>query len=80
VEAEEAAIPAGLLQDGVVPLANLIAGLGLAKSNGAARDLIQAGAVSLDGEKVADPFAKLPPEELRGKLLRVGKRQFRKLV
>jgi tyrosyl-tRNA synthetase len=79
VEAEPASIPGELLQDGLIPLANLIGALGLAKSNGAARDLIKAGAVALDGEKVADPFVKLPKEELIGKVLRVGKHQFRKL-
>lgn len=80
VEAEEAAIPADLIADGAVPLANLIGVLEMAKSNGAARDLIKAGAVSLDGEKVTDPFAKLSIEELKGKVLKVGKHQFRKLV
>lgn len=79
VEAEEARIPAELLTEGVVPLANLIAAVGMAKSNGNARDLMKAGAVSLDGEKITDPAAKLPLEALRGKVLRVGKHQFRKL-
>ncbi len=80
VEAEEAAIPADLFADGVLPLANLIGALEMAKSNGAARDLIKAGAVSLDGEKVTDPFAKHSAEDLKGKVLKVGKHQFRKLV
>ncbi len=79
VEAEDAAIPHDLIADGVVALANLIASLGLAKSNGAARDLIKAGAVSLDAEKVMDPFAKLQAIELDGKILRVGRHQFRTL-
>lgn len=80
VEADEATIPPDLIQDGAVAMANLIGALGLAKSNGNARDLMKAGAVSLDGEKVQDPFAKLAPHELAGKVLRVGKHQFRKLV
>lgn len=79
VDAEPATIPKELIQDGMVSLANLISGLDLAKSTSAARDLLKAGAVSLDGEKITDPFAKLPPEELRGKVLKVGKHQFRKL-
>lgn len=77
VEAEPVAIPAELGDD--VPLANLIGALGLAKSNGAARDLMKQGGVSLDGEKVDDPFAKIARAELVGKVLRVGKHQFRKL-
>lgn len=80
VEADEAAIPSDLLVDGAVPLANLIGALGLAKSNGAARDLIKQGAVSLDGEKVDDPFAKLRTDQLVGKVLKVGKHQFRRLI
>jgi len=80
VEAEEASIPADLLVEGSVPLANLIGALGLAKSNGAARDLIKQGAVSLDGEKFDDPFVKLSSDQLVGKVLKVGKHQFRRLV
>jgi tyrosyl-tRNA synthetase len=58
----------------------MISAMGLAKSNGEARRLIQAGAVSLEGEKVDDPFASMPVKDLRGKVLRVGKHQFRKLT
>jgi tyrosyl-tRNA synthetase len=77
VTAEEATIPSELGDP--VLLAALIATLGMARSNGAARDLIQAGAVSLDGEKVTDLTVRLPVVGLRGKLLKVGKHQFRKL-
>lgn len=80
VDAPEAAIPAELIEDGQVSMAHLIASLGLAKSNGAARDLIRAGAVSLDAKRLSDPFGKAPLGELRGKTLKVGKHQFRKLV
>ncbi|HTQ08575.1 MAG TPA: tyrosine--tRNA ligase, partial [Fimbriimonadaceae bacterium] len=78
VEAEEAAIPAEVGDP--ASLAALIAALGMAKSNSAARDLIKAGAVSLDGEKSTDPTARIAAGELRGKTLRVGKHQFKKLV
>lgn len=81
VEAEEAAIPPELLDDlKKVGLAALISTLGLAKSNGEARRLMQAGAVSLDAEKLTDPFLSMPAADLKGKVLRVGKHQFRKLV
>jgi tyrosyl-tRNA synthetase len=79
VEAEEASIPADLLSNGSVPVAQLIAALGLAKSNSDARRLMQSGAVSLDAEKLTDPTAKMEPGELNGKTLRVGKHQFVKL-
>ncbi|HVL40090.1 MAG TPA: tyrosine--tRNA ligase [Fimbriimonadaceae bacterium] len=78
VEAEEAPIPAELGDP--VPVAALVALLGMAKSNSAARQLIQAGAVSLDGEKATDPQSRIAREDLDGRVLRVGKHQFRKLV
>jgi tyrosyl-tRNA synthetase len=78
VEAEEAEIPTDLGDP--LLLAGLISTLGMAKSNGAARDLIKAGAVSLDGEKPSDPAARFTLDELRGKVLRVGKHQFKRLA
>lgn len=78
VDAEESEIPVDLGEP--IPLANLITALGLAKSNGNARDLIKQGGVSLDEDKVVDPFAKVPRTELLGKTLKVGKHQFRKLA
>jgi tyrosyl-tRNA synthetase len=80
VEAPSVSIPADLIQNGEVSLAHLIAALELAKSVSAARDLLKQGAVSLDGEKLADPFGKAPSEALRGRVLKAGKHQFRKLV
>ncbi|GMV89107.1 MAG: tyrosine--tRNA ligase [Chthonomonas sp.] len=80
VEAEEAEIPAELNGDRGVPLAALIAALGMAESNSKARRLIEAGAVSLDGEKVNDMTAHFALGDLSGKVLRVGKHQFKKLV
>ncbi len=79
VEAESVKVPADLEVAGLFPIANLISALGLAKSNSSARDLLKAGGVALDGEKISDPFAKLSRAELEGKVLRVGKHQFRKL-
>lgn len=80
VEAETATIPEACVADGQVVLAGLIGALGLAKSNSAARQLMEAGAVSLDSEKVTDPRARFALKELRGKVLRVGKHQFRELA
>ncbi|MEA2552868.1 MAG: tyrosyl-tRNA synthetase [Fimbriimonadaceae bacterium] len=78
VDAEEAPIPAEALQDGHVNLPAAITVLGFAKSNGQAKDLIKAGAVSLDGEKVSE--LRLPEAEVRGKVLKVGKHHFRRLI
>jgi len=77
-DAPEAEIPADL--EDPISLAALIAHLGLAKSNGAAKDLMKAGAVSLDDDKVTDVGARIARGELSGRILRVGKHQFRKLV
>ncbi len=79
-----ASVPESMLEGGdqgeileMVSVPAIIFGLGLAKSNGAAKDLISAGAVALDGEKVGE--LRLPIDDVRGKTLRVGKHQFRKL-
>jgi tyrosyl-tRNA synthetase len=77
-DAEEAKIPADLIQDGFVSLPALISGLGLAASNGKAKDLISAGAVALDGEKVTEN--RVSVDTLIGKVMKVGKLQHRKLT
>lgn len=80
VEAERAEIPADCIVDGEVTLAALIAALGLAKSNSAARHLMEAGAVSLNADKVTEPRSRFLVDDLRGKVLRIGKHQFRELA
>lgn len=76
VEAESVELPDGLLEDGFVSVPALVVALGLAKSNGAVKDLIKAGGVGLDGEKVTE--LRIP--DPRGKTLRVGKINFRRLI
>ncbi|HXN83275.1 MAG TPA: tyrosine--tRNA ligase [Myxococcales bacterium] len=56
-----------------VPLARTLAKLGLASSGSEARRLIAQGGVSVEGERVSDPNAALPPGT---HLLKVGKRKF----
>jgi len=80
VDAPEAAIPAEAVEDGTVLMPVLMVHLGLAKSNSDARRLIEAGAVTLDGEKFADGRVKIEVASLSGKVLKVGKHQFRKLT
>jgi tyrosyl-tRNA synthetase len=77
-DAEEAEIPAELIVDGGVSIPSLVVSLGLAASNGKAKDLISAGAIALDGEKVTANIMLV--EHVIGKILKVGKHQFRKLV
>jgi tyrosyl-tRNA synthetase len=59
-------------------LVRLIAGAGLAKSNGEARKLIESGAVSLNGEKITDSSFEFALET--DVVLKVGKRRFLKLT
>jgi tyrosyl-tRNA synthetase len=57
------------------PLQRLLAATGLAESNAQGRRLVDQGAVSIDGERVSDPFLVLPPRS-EPYLFRVGKRRF----
>jgi tyrosyl-tRNA synthetase len=60
-----------------VPLAKTLAQLGLASSGSEARRLIAQGGVSVEGERVSDPNAKLSPGVY---LLKVGKRKFTRVT
>ena len=60
-----------------VPLAKTLAQLGLAASGSEARRLIAQGGVSVEGERVSDPNARLSPGV---HLLKVGKRKFTRVT
>ncbi|MEM1041766.1 MAG: tyrosine--tRNA ligase [Bacteroidota bacterium] len=62
-----------------VGIIDLMRQAGFAKSNGEARRLVQQNAVSVDDEKVTDPFADI---DLAGAplVLKVGKRRFARVV
>jgi tyrosyl-tRNA synthetase len=75
----EAPIPAEALRDGKVWLPRLLSTMGLAASNGEARRSIQQGAVRIDGELVEDPEAEYGPDDLRGRVIQVGRRHFLKI-
>jgi tyrosyl-tRNA synthetase len=60
---------------GAWSLGKLLATAGLAASNGEARRLLTQGAVSIDGERVDDPYRELVPRS-EGYLVKVGKRRF----
>jgi tyrosyl-tRNA synthetase len=59
---------------------DLVVLVGGADSRGAAKKLIQAGAVSVDGERVSDLGATFVAGDLDGKVVRVGKKLFLKMV
>jgi len=64
--------------DGPLALMKALSGAGLAASNSEARRLIQQGAVSIDGERVNDPFFEVAPREAPY-VVKVGKRRFARL-
>ena len=74
------AIPKDAIKDGVVWLPRLLSETDMAPSNAEAKRLIAGGGVRMDGETVSDPDAELPAEDLRGKVLQVGKRRFVRLT
>ena len=65
-----------LFKDGKVWIVELLVSLGLAPSKGEGRRLIDGGGVSIDGEKVTDPELELTAEQIKGKLLRKGRKSF----
>jgi tyrosyl-tRNA synthetase len=76
----ETPIPDEALEGGRIWLPRLLVALGRAASNGEARRLVEQGGVRLDGEVVDDPAREMPPEELRGRVLQVGRRWFARLA
>ena len=64
--------------DEMLPLAKALTATGLAASNKEAQRLVRQGAVSIDGERVEDPWAELTARE-DSYLLKVGKRRFLRL-
>jgi len=74
------AIGPEVLKDGRVWLPRLLVAAGLAASNGEARRAVEQGGVRLDGAVLTDPEAEFDPAQLHGKVLKVGRRRFVRLV
>jgi len=77
-DAEELSLTGKWNQNNSVSLPLFLSSNGLSVSNSKAKDLIIAGAVSIDGNKITD--FNVPFDQLVGKILKVGKHQFRKLI
>ncbi|MBQ9161843.1 MAG: tyrosine--tRNA ligase [Clostridia bacterium] len=74
-------ITADDLFDGKIDIPSLLVKGGLVKSKSEARQAIQQGGVTLDGEKITDVRASFTPDELKdGKLLKKGKKSFIKVI
>jgi tyrosyl-tRNA synthetase len=78
----EASIPAGIEggDGGRIWLPRLLHEMGLASSNSEARRLVEQKGVRLDGEIVENPEREFDREELRGRVLQVGRRRFLRLA
>ncbi|HWC32087.1 MAG TPA: tyrosine--tRNA ligase, partial [Actinomycetota bacterium] len=72
----ERALPDDALDGGAVYLPKLLVAVGLAASNSDARRLIEQGGVRIDGEAVNDPNADLRADDVRGRVIQVGRRRF----
>ena len=81
-EIPELAIPAEEYRDGLVRLARVLAVAfpTAVPSNKEGRRKIEQGGVRLDGEVVADPDVELSAEQLAGRTLQLGKRNWARLV
>ena len=66
--------------DGEVWIVDLITRAGFANTNGEARRFIRGGAVRLDGEVIRDEKLSLKPEDVKGRVLQVGKRRYVRFV
>ncbi|HGY57082.1 MAG TPA: tyrosine--tRNA ligase [Caldithrix abyssi] len=71
-------IPEIPVTENKIRISDLLVQTNTAESKGQARRLIQGGAVSIDGNKINDPFYEV--EIRNGQILKVGKRKFVKLV
>lgn len=76
-EMPEVRLDGAELEDGAIWIVKLLVDAGMAPSNSEARRLVQQGAVTLNGERVDDPFAKITPVD--GHVLRAGKLRFARL-
>jgi tyrosyl-tRNA synthetase len=73
-------IPNEVVLQGRIWLPRLLVALGRAGSNGEARRLVMQGGIRLDGEPLGDPEGEFDREELRGRVLQVGRRWFGRLT
>jgi tyrosyl-tRNA synthetase len=75
-EVPEVELPA----DGEIWVVDLITRAGFAETNGEARRFIRGGAVRIGGEVVRDERLSLEPEDVKGRVLQVGKRRYARLT
>ena len=73
--------PEDFYMDGRCDVPTMLVKAGFAKSKSEARQAIQQGGVTIDGEKITDPRTTFAPADLgEGKMLRKGKKNFVKVI
>jgi tyrosyl-tRNA synthetase len=65
-------------REGTIPVPALLVEIGMVKSRGEARRLVQGGGLYFDGERVLDPNQEIDTASPRTILIRAGKRRFLK--
>jgi tyrosyl-tRNA synthetase len=75
-DVEEFVLGGDELRDGRIEVARLVTLAGLVSSNREGRRKIQEGGVYLDDERVTDPSLELTPDDVDGRLLRLGRRSW----
>ena len=74
-------ITADDLKDGKIDIQAALIKCGFASSRSDARRTVEGGGVSVDGEKVTDPFFAILGDEIgEGKVIKKGKKNFKKIV
>ncbi len=69
------------LRDGAIDIQAILVKAGLATSRSDARRSVEGGGVSVDGEKVTDPFMSFKPDDLGdGRVVKKGKKNFKKII
>lgn len=78
-DVQDYVIPSEELRDGRIEVARLLTLAGLAASNREGRRKIQEGGVYLDDERVTEPALEVAPQEVDGRLLRLGRRAWARI-
>ncbi len=69
------------LKDGTIDIMAIRIKCGFASSRSDARRCVDGGGVSVDGEKVTDPFLAFSPDDLtEGRVIKKGKKNYKKVV
>lgn len=68
------------LTDGAIPVLDLLVKTGICSSKGEGRRLVQQGGISVDGDKITDPFTTFTEDALKaGIVLKKGKKVYHKV-